>query len=83
MERISKEQILMATRNGLDVFNYYLPYNLPMNKNFKSPFYEDSKASCNVFEGKDGIWRFKDFGDGGDGGDCFWFVATLKSMDLR
>lgn len=83
MERISKEQILNATRNGLDVFNYYLPYDLPMNKNFKSPFYEDSKPSCNVFEGKDGIWRFKDFGDGGDGGDCFWFVATLKSMNLR
>lgn len=79
----TKQNILGATQNGLDVFNYYLPYSLPMQKNFKSPFYEDSKASCNVFQGQDGIWRYKDFGDSQDGGDCFWFVATLKGLDLR
>lgn len=82
MRTVSKNDVLMATRNGLDVFNYYLPYDLSIRRNFKSPFYEDTKASCNVFQGKDGIWRFKDFGDGGDGGDCFWFVATLNSLNL-
>lgn len=80
--KVSKEDILSATRNGLDVFNFYLPYDLPMRRNFKSPFYEDTKASCSVFEGKDGIWRYKDFGDGEEGGDCFWFVAKLKSLNL-
>lgn len=80
----TKERILSATNLGLDVFNYYLPYSLPMRKNFKSPFYDDSKASCNVFQGKDGVWRFKDFGEGGDySGDCFWFVGKLKGFNLQ
>lgn len=79
----TKQNILEYTQNGLDVFNYYLPYSLPMQKNFKSPFYEDSKASCNIFKGNDGIWRYKDFGDGGEGGDCFWFVAQLKGFTLK
>lgn len=84
MEDNTKERILSATNLGLDVFNYYLPYSLPMRRNFKSPFYEDSKASCNVFRGKDGVWRFKDFGDGGDYfGDCFWFVGRLKGFNLQ
>lgn len=78
----TKQQILEQTRFGLDVFNYYLPYDLPMRKNFHSPFYEDTKASCNVFEGTDGIWRYKDFGNGSDGGDCFWFVSQIKGLEL-
>lgn len=79
----TKQNILDKTQNGLDVFNYYLPYSLPMLKNFKSPFYDDGKASCSVFMGKDGNWRYKDFGDGGEGGDCFWFVARLKGFNLQ
>lgn len=77
-----REQILSLTNQGLDVFNYYLPsLQLPSRKNFRSPFYEDKKASCNIYKTRWGIWCFKDFGDGGnDFGDCFWFVGRLVGL---
>lgn len=85
MRNNAREEILMATDGGLDVFRFYLPgYPIPSRVNFPSPFYEDGVASCNVFRGRDGIWRYKDHGDGGqDTGDCFWLVGRLYDKNLR
>lgn len=81
----TKERILQLTNNGLDVFNYYLPnVQLPNKKPFKSPFYDDTKASCGVYMTRWGTWCYKDLGDGGqDFGDCFWFVAKIKGLDVN
>ena len=81
----TKDRILELTNRGLDVFNYYLPdVDISRKKLFKSPFYDDTKASCGIFMTRWGNWHYKDMGDGGRmGGDCFWFVATLKGLDVR
>lgn len=81
----AKEEILQATQGGLDVFRHFLPgIEIPSSSNFRSPFYEDGKASCNVFQGRDGLWRYHDFGEGGFyQGDCFWLVGMLYGLDNR
>lgn len=79
---INRDEILRRTNGGLDVFIRYIP-TLVLGKNFKSPFYEDSKASCNVYKDRTGIYRFNDFGDDRYKGDCFWFVAERYSLDLH
>jgi hypothetical protein len=80
----TKAQILDATRQGLDVFNYYMPVEFQPKKKFKNPFYQDGRASCYVYlDAHTGSYRMKDFGAPEFSGDCFWLVALVKGWDVR
>jgi energy-coupling factor transporter ATP-binding protein EcfA2 len=74
---LSKEAILYKTNKGLDIFKYFLGNRFTkVGKSFKSPFYQDSKASCYVYlDKKSNTYKFKDFGDSEYSGDCFFFVS--------
>lgn len=76
---LNKETILYKTNKGLDVFKYFLGNRFSkVGKSFKSPFYEDSKASCYVYlDKKSNIYKFKDFGDSEYSGDCFFFISKI------
>lgn len=76
-----RDEILQLTGGGLDIFRAYLP-NVTGGKNFRSPFYNDKKASCTIYQDHSGVWRYKDFGNGGSGGDAFWFVGELFGYNL-
>ncbi|MDN4754809.1 bifunctional DNA primase/helicase [Porphyromonadaceae bacterium W3.11] len=79
-----KEEILNRTNRGLDVFTYYMPVDFAPKRNFRNPFYEDKRASCNIyFDSKNDCYRMKDFGDELYSGDCFWFVAMVAGLDVR
>lgn len=79
-----KEEILNRTNRGLDVFTYYMPVDFVPKRNFRNPFYEDKRASCNIyFDSKNDCYRMKDFGDELYSGDCFWFVAMVAGLDVR
>lgn len=79
-----KEEILNRTNRGLDVFTYYMPVDFVLKRNFRNPFYEDKRASCNIyFDSKNDCYRMKDFGDELYSGDCFWFVAMVAGLDVR
>ncbi len=81
---ISKDEILDKTNRGLDVFKHYLGIPFRPGKNFRNPLYEDRNASCNIYFDKHSrTFRMKDFGDDSYSGDCFWFVATLKGLDMK
>ena len=77
--KLSKDQILLSTNKGLDVFKYFLGSRFSrVGKSFKSPFYNDNKASCYVYlDKKSNIYKFKDFGDAEYSGDCFFFVGKI------
>lgn len=81
---VKKEEILVRTNNGLDVFRHYLPIKWRVGRNFLNPLYEDHKASCNVYyDRRSGTYRMKDFGNADYSGDCFFLVAKLKGLDCR
>ena len=83
-DRNIKEQILEKTNRGLHIFNYYMPFEFKPKKNFKNPFYDDRKASCNIyFDSKTNCYKMHDFGNIEYSGDCFWFVATINQLDVR
>ena len=81
MKYRDRDQILQLTGGGLDIFQAYLP-DVAGRKNFRSPFYDDKKASCTIYQDHSGVWRYKDFGNGGSGGDAFWFVGELFGYNL-
>ncbi len=81
---LSKDELLKRTNNGLDVFRYYVPGQWRVGRNFLNPFYDDHKASCNVFfDRKSGCYRIKDFGNDDFSGDCFLLVGKLKGLDCE
>jgi hypothetical protein len=83
-DRNIKEQILDKTDRGLHIFNYYMPFEFKPKKNFKNPFYDDRKASCNIyFDGRANCYKMHDFGNREFSGDCFWFVAAINYLDVR
>ncbi len=79
---LNKESVLNATNNGLNVFKHFLGSKFSkVGKSFKSPFYQDNKASCYVyFDKKSGVYKFKDFGDAEFSGDCFFFVSKIFAL---
>lgn len=79
---LHKESILNATNNGLNIFKHFLGSKFSkVGKSFKSPFYQDSKASCYLyFDKKSNIYKFKDFGDSEYSGDCFFFVSKIFGL---
>lgn len=79
-----KEEILGRTNRGLDVLTYYMPMDFVPKRNFRNPFYEDKRASCNIyFNSKNDSYRMKDFGNELYSGDCFWFVAMVAGLDAK
>lgn len=81
---IEKEQILLLTQGGLNVFSHFLGFEVNLHRNFRSPFYDDRRASCHIYyDRKTSSYKFYDHGDTTYSGDCFWFVATLRSLNLK
>jgi len=81
---LSKDELLKRTNNGLDIFRYYVPGQWRVGRNFLNPFYDDHKASCNVFfDRKNGCYRIKDFGNDEFSGDCFFLVGKLNGLDCE
>ena len=81
---LKKEEILSRTNSGLSVFKHYLPGNWRIGRNFLNPFYQDKKASCNIyFDRHSGMYKMKDFGNDSYSGDCFFFVGQLKGLDCN
>ncbi len=81
---IDKEQILLLTQGGLNVFSHFLGFEVNLHRNFHSPFYEDRRASCHIYyDKKSSSYKFYDHGDTAYSGDCFWFVATLRGLNLK
>lgn len=81
---IDKNEILRLTQGGLNIFSHFLGFEVNLHRNFRSPFYEDKRASCHIYlDRKTAVYRFYDHGDPTYSGDCFWFVATLLGLDLK
>lgn len=81
---LSKDELLKRTNNGLDIFRYYVPGQWRVGRNFLNPFYDDQKASCNIyFDRKNGCYRIKDFGNSDFSGDCFFLVGRLNGLDCE
>jgi hypothetical protein len=79
---LNKDEILKRTNNGLEVFKHYIPGQWRVGRNFLNPFYEDRKASCNIyFDRMKGVYRLKDFGNDAFSGDCFDTVGKLKNLN--
>ncbi|SFF90322.1 bifunctional DNA primase/helicase [Prevotella sp. KH2C16] len=81
---IDKEQILSLTQGGLNVFSHFLGFEVNLHRNFRSPFYDDRRASCHIYyDRKSSSYKFYDHGDTTYSGDCFWFVATMRDLNLK
>ena len=81
---IDKEQILLLTQGGLNVFSHFLGFEVNLHRNFRSPFYDDKRASCHIFyDRKSSSYKFYDHGNTTYSGDCFWFVATMRGLNLK
>ncbi|CUP92246.1 MULTISPECIES: topoisomerase [Bacteroides] len=81
---IDKEDILRLTDRGLSVFKHYIPITFRLGKNFLNPFYQDKKASCNVYyDRRSGVYKLKDFGNNDFSGDCFALIGKLHGLDCK
>lgn len=81
---LNRDNLLQLTGNGLDVFRHYLNTTIQLNRKFKNPFYDDTKASCSIyFDRYSGSFRFKDFGDSSYDGDCFALVGYIINTDCN
>lgn len=81
---IDKNTILSQTQNGLAIFRYYIPFDFKLGRNFKNPFYQDTKASCNIYYDRHKqCFKIKDFGNTEYSGDCFAFVAKINNLDVQ
>lgn len=79
-----KEEILEKTDRGLHIFNFYMPFEFKLKKNFRNPLYDDSKPSCNIFfDSRSNCYKMHDFGNVDFSGDCFWFAATVNHLDVK
>ena len=43
-----KEEILLRTNKGLEIFCFYMPIDFVIKRNFRNPLYDDKRASCNT-----------------------------------
>ena len=79
-----KEEILLRTNKGLEIFCFYMPIDFVIKRNFRNPLYDDKRASCNIYlDRKSDCYRMKDFGNDAYSGDCFWFAATMIGLDIK
>ena len=80
-EMITAEDVMLATSNGLDVFEREI--GTIGNKNISSPFRSDSNPSFRVKQSRSsGIWFYKDFGSE-ETGSCITFIETLYGLTFR
>lgn len=81
---MTKEEILGKTQGGLAVFRHFITGDWKVGKNFLNPFYNDTKASCNVYFDKGSKqYKIKDFGDARFNGDCFTLVALVYELEVK
>lgn len=81
---LDKNKVLSSTRDGLDIFKHFLPGDWRVGRKFKNPFYDDTKASCNIyFDRRSDMYRIKDFGNPDYDGDCFSLVGKIKNLDCN
>ncbi len=81
---IDKERILALTDGGLRVFCHYLGFEVNLHRNFRSPFYDDKRASCHIYYDKrSSTYKYYDHGNPSYAGDCFWFLSELRGIDLK
>ena len=79
---LSKDDILLVTDGGLDVFKYFFRSNWPgLRKPFLNPFYKDTKPSCFLFQESDSRKVILvDFGNSEFSCDCFGFVGHIFNL---
>ncbi len=78
------QRILDLTKDGLQVFMFYIDTDFKVKKRFINPYYPDTKPSCHIyFDTHSGRYMMHDFGDATYHGDCFWLVAMLNGLDCR
>ena len=75
------ELLLRLTNNGLDVFRHYISGDWQLKKPFRNPFYNDTKASFNIYQDSNGVYQMKDFGNDLFRGDCFALVGILCGLN--
>lgn len=81
---LDKNKVLSSTRDGLDIFKHFLQGDWRVGRKFKNPFYNDTKASCNIyFDRRSDMYRIKDFGNPDYDGDCFSLVGKIKNLDCN
>ena len=54
---LSKEEILLATDGGLDVYKHFISDFPGVGKQFLNPFYEDTKPSTVIYKHKESQLR--------------------------
>jgi hypothetical protein len=81
---MTAEDMLAKTDAGLAIFRYFIVGEWSVGKSFRNPYYDDTKASCNVYFDKKSLrYKLKDFGDSRYDGDCFAFVAAIYGLDIK
>lgn len=79
---LSKEEILLATDGGLDVYKHFISDFPGVGKQFLNPFYEDTKPSTVIYRHKEShLYNFVDYGNIDYTGDCFSFVGWVFNKD--
>ena len=80
-ETITAEDVMIATNNGLDVFEREI--GRIGNKNISSPFRGDSNPSFRIKQSRSsGVWFYKDFGSE-ETGSCIGFIEKLYNLTFR
>lgn len=78
-----KEEILMATDYGYDVFRRLIAPDIKLGRNVLSPLREERHPSFSIYSHRQrgDIW-YKDFSESGEEfhGDCFQFVQALYNL---
>jgi len=82
---ISTKDIMSCTNKGLDIFKHYLGEKfVNTRKSFRSPFYNDTKASCNIFlDKKSNLFKFKDFGENEPPIDGIGFACKYLNLNCQ
>ena len=72
----------MRTDAGKSFYEFVMGCEINTRKNFKNPFYKDTKPALS-FMLKDGQYFFKDFGDDSYHGDVFNFAGHYYGLEPR
>jgi len=55
-------KVIFSKISDFDIFKRYCTNFEEINKSFKSEFYNDNTASCRIYQSKDNVLSYKDFG---------------------
>ena len=78
---IDKQEILIKTENGLQIYKRYISTPFILNKAFKSPLREDKNPSFSIFQDKTtGKYLFKDFARDEQTGDAIRFTMLKYQL---